>query len=196
MGSFYDNVDEELDLNSANLNSSKTLVEDQVLNKFLIQNHCTTKKEIIETLEKSSVLVHHELLQVEHFDDFPSLFEDCSKDFFYSKINFKGWKSLKSIKLPERLLNLPSFYKCESLEELAIPESIYQVKPCVFIHVNTFFKCESLKSLTFQRKYGEICFSSESRYPQVEEIHLSKEITFSVDNFLECVPNAKIFRDF
>lgn len=189
-----DTIDEDLDLNSACKNSSKILVEDQNLNNFLVENHCTTKKDIIETLEKTKVSSNNNLANVETFNDFASLFEDYT-DFFNCKINFSNWKSLKTIKLPELMLNIPSFFNCESLESLTLPKYTCINAHCIFIPINTFSGCTNLKSLTFERQYGEICFSSETKYSQIKKIHISENIVFNNDNFAEILPNVVVFRD-
>lgn len=92
--------------------------------------------------------------------DVPSSVELNGKKYTVTKIaerGFSGFKSLKSVNLPETLTAFGggAFENCVSLESMDVPEGVW------LLDVWSFYECRGLKSVTIPKsvtEIGDMCF--------------------------------------
>ena len=84
-----------------------------------------------------------------------------------------GCKSLKSVKLSERLIEIPSscFQSCTSLESIDIPKGVKA------INSSAFYACESLVSVTLQEGLEKIDDSAFSICQRLKSINIPSTVT-------------------
>ena len=145
---------------------------------------------VLDHIKHKSTLIYHMVIIHKSLDEQTILLED--KDYIYACVNGEGYiikykGNKKDIIIPNsfthnkknieiKYIHNYAFYKCDSLENIVIPNNI------IDIFRYTFSECNNLKSVKLPKDIYEISEALFSNCKSLKEIEIPKNIKL-IDNY-------------